>query len=602
VTDRVRRYLAFAAPLVALPLVFTPSAHADSTGGQPYPVVNTQYIYDQDRYMSENYRNRISGGDGDPRTGTGNLPPLLNGWQEFYAHWKEQMTSPAVMGSWSPYLFVRDHYFKTTGVPFDSDVREVTIPGASCPGERVLLASHPDGTPGLNTNNGSAYDDTSGVVMGIGELQALLRWYAANGTWPARTLKVGLFDAEETGLNGSYYYAGNLLPAGPQGKYVLVANMDQNGIEYPAFHLGTAHYFTNNPGGYNGPWRTNINASPLTKNDIYPDFKPIAANMTAIKQFRADLADSVSLAFARLGERHGFKVPLENPLEGGATTPAYQPGDVAKYSPVQDDTLGRTDQVPFVEKGIPGFGVLGAYDSNDKESPYPNRVPLKPPINQYAGYDTPRDNIQHLNLMTSGTTGGSGGSAELKAALELPATWTTYLVTRKAYGGVAVRPRGPVAYFETTPVQPTKTDATITFDATGSVDTASRGLSYYWDFGDGTTARGAAVKHTYTKPIYADVRLVVRDVKGHTFGYRQAVPVLGTKAPAPTTASCGVLSAAETHAVLASQPPLPGLVSRRSLPTTGLPLVLPVTGLGALAFALALRRRTRRQVRQPAHN
>ena len=34
----------------------------------------------------------------------------------------------------------------------------------------------------------------------MAEFQALLRWYQANGTWPKRTIKVGLFDAEETGL------------------------------------------------------------------------------------------------------------------------------------------------------------------------------------------------------------------------------------------------------------------------------------------------------------------------------------------------------------------------------------------------------------------
>jgi len=35
---------------------------------------------------------------------------------------------------------------------------------------------------------------------------------------------------------------------------------------------------------------------------------------------------------------------------------------------VQDDTVGRTDQVPFLQLGIPGYGVLGAYDSNAKEN------------------------------------------------------------------------------------------------------------------------------------------------------------------------------------------------------------------------------------------
>ena len=46
-----------------------------------------------------------------------------------------------------------------------------------------------------NIGNGGAYDDTSGVVLGMGEYQALLRWYNANGTYPSKTLKLALLDA-----------------------------------------------------------------------------------------------------------------------------------------------------------------------------------------------------------------------------------------------------------------------------------------------------------------------------------------------------------------------------------------------------------------------
>jgi hypothetical protein len=87
--------------------------------------------------------------------------------------------------------------------------------------------------------------------------------------------------------------------------------------------------------------------------------------------------------------------------------------------------------------------------------------------------------------------------------------------------------------------------------------------------------------------VYADVQLVVRDVNGRSAGYRQAVPVLGTTAAAPKTASCGVLSAAETHHVIVNAPHADG--SR--LPTTGLPFGLPFAGLGVLALVLAVRRR-----------
>jgi PKD domain-containing protein/peptidase M28-like protein len=529
---------------------------------QPRPVVDTDYLYHQLYYMSSNYLYRVSGEDGDPGNPAdpANQPPLLNGWQEFYAYWKQQMTSTDAMGPLGADTTIADHYFQSgtlfgvpgTAPPFDSDVAEVTIPGATCPGQRVLLAAHPDSTPGLNQHNGSAYDDTSGVTMGMAELSGLLHWYAANHTWPARTIKVGLFDAEETGLYGSQYYADNLIPDGPQGQYVLVANMDQNGMEYPAFHLGTSHY-TSDPTGGSGPWRTNINASPLKENDIYTgdDWKRIQANMPAIQHFRDALDQSVSEAFDVLGRQHGFKVPLENPVENGATAPAYSQADRLKYSPVQDDTLGRTDQVPFVARGIPGFGVLGAYDSNDQENPYPNSVPLplKPPIDQYAGYDTPRDTIQHLNLMTSGQALGEPGSDELRDALELPATWTSYLVSRPEYGGASARPSAPIAYFETDPVNPAGLH--VSFDGSFSRAVAGGGpLRYAWSFGDGSHATGVRVSHTYSKKGFEDVQLVVRDKRGRVGTYRQAVAVGGDTSNPPATAACGHMSTQTANRVL----------------------------------------------------
>lgn len=568
------------------------AAQADrATPGQARPVIDTGYLYRQLYDMSSTYIFRASGLDGPPQNPSSpdNLPPNVNGWQEFYAHWKQQMTSPQAMGPMAAFLKVSDHYFRVTGFPFDSDVAEVTIPGAACPGQRVLLAGHPDSTPSStsvadlidqgnftgamarlnssNLGNGSAYDDTSGVTMGMAEFQALLHWWDANNTWPARTVKIGLFDAEETGLNGSVFYADNLIPQGPQGQYVLVANMDQNGLEYPALHWGTDHYFNDLRGGGVGPWFTNINASPLAPNDIYKgdDWKNIEANLPAIKAFRAALADSVTQAFQTLGKKYGFQVPMENPLLmadlRAGTNPkrsvsAYTPADQQRFSPVQDDNLGRTDQVPFVARGIPGYGVLGAFDSNNVENPYPVDYKDKPVIRQYAGYDTLIDDIQHLNYWASGTPHGASGldapSEELRRALELPSTWTDYLVSRPEYGGAVARPNGPVAYFETTPVQPGGA-MTVDFDASFSADAGrTGGLSYFWDFGDGTTATGRQVSHTYSSPSFADVKLVVVDRHGHQSAYRQAVKVGGSTAAAPATPACGTVPAAEAAAVVQS--------------------------------------------------
>jgi hypothetical protein len=535
----------------------TPSARPAPAAAAPsLPAPDVTYIGDQLAFMSSNYLMRYSGFDGPPgdlNPADGNLPPQVNGWQEFFAHWKAQMTDPSVMGrTFAPAINVADHLFQPNifggpNTPYQGDVRVATIPGAACPGEVTLVAGHPDSTPGLNTGNGSTYDDTSGVTMGMGELQALTRWWDANHAWPARTIKVALFDAEEVGLEGSQFYADNLIPAGPQGKYVIVANMDQNGLEYPAYPQGTTTS-TWTP----GPWYTNINASPIKDFSIYgPNASTpppaIAANMPAIIHFRAALDSAVHQAFANLGAKYRFSLPLDNPLEAGRTVPAYQPGDVAKYSPVQDDTLGRTDQVPFVAAGIPGYGVLGAYDSNSQEDVVGN-TPLSPLgdaglILQQAGYDTPRDNLAHLNALADGVPNPTTMTEGLRRALELPATWSLYLLARPEYTGSVTRAQTPIAYFEALPTKAGPGQA-VGFDASGSVSRGGGALRYYWDFGDGTHATGAKVSHAYATAGWYDAVLTVADSAGHATGYREGVRI-GNAATAPATDPCGSVSRAQ---------------------------------------------------------
>lgn len=558
---------------------------------QPYP--DTQYVYDQINYMSSNYLMRYSGFDGPPgdlSPADGNLPPDVNGWQEFYVHWREQMTSPTVMGNFARFVHYDDHLFWSLGqgaTPYQSNVAIVTIPGTACPGQVALVAAHPDSTPGLNTGNGSTYDDTSGVVMGIGELSALTRWWQQTGTWPTRTIKVALFDAEETGLNGSAWYASNLLSPGPQGKYVLVTNMDQNGLEYPAYPFGS----TQTSWGPH-PWYTNINASPLKfPNPIYDGDaqKAIEANMPAIAHFRAALAAQVKIAFQQQGEKYQYSLPLENPIENGRIVSAYRPGDIALYSPVQDDTLGRTDQVPFLALGIPGYGLLGAFDSNNQDDPTATAGPLAPlgasGLPQIAGYDTPRDDIVHYNLITSGTDGGAFaglGSIAIKRALELPMTWTVGLLARPEYVGRSAAPTGPVAYFETFPGSPAA-GSDVSFNARASADVAGNGLTYLWDFGDGSRGTGATPTHAYAKAGWYDAKLVVTDAAGKSSGYRVSVKVGSPRGAPRNTDSCARLSAAEISTVLGHHATVAAVHAARGAGT------LPATGLADQTWvALAL--------------
>jgi hypothetical protein len=672
-----------------------PSAYA-TTAGQPRPVIDNDFLYQELYHLGTNFIFRSAGADG-PLSNPGdpnNLPANYNGAQEFYKWFGDELTNSdaAHMGPMGRFMTAKDHIYPTRVWQLN-DV-SVTIPGQSCAGEVALIAGHNDSTPtstnvangaangsptpmsamrGGNWGNGSTYDAGSGEAMGMAEVQALLRWYQANGTYPERTIKIGLFDNEEGGLVGSGFYSqtnvstlaapaaagatnikivsrtgvgfavgetllidpfgspetvtitavgtvgatgtgititpplaaahvvgaplsagvanvGGLIPDGPQGKYVMVANMDQNGLEYPARHFGTEHYLNNIVGGGVGPWYTNINAIPLytTPNNLYDAtaIQRIQHNLAAAQAFRDATANAVSEAFQVLGATYNFSMPLENPLRldqvgstpvdpGPQSVPAYLQSDIAKYSPVVDDNTGRTDQVSFIRDwGIPGYGIIGAYDTSTNpqvggnENPYPASYASKPTLGQYALYDTNDDTPEHLNYFASGTTHGPGGpsspSEGLKRALELPATWTSYVIAGDAYGSSETKSGKPVAYFETTPAKPFLT-STVTFDASFSRNGGgqTRGLTYYWDFGDGTTmaTTNPTVTHEFAStPKWYDVKLAVKSGSDWDF-YRQALAVrfvpahfpdapLANEPASPATDPCGTLTAAEQTSIM----------------------------------------------------
>jgi hypothetical protein len=233
---------------LAIPAALAASTTTSSAAPKPlanpaHPVVDTNWIYDHDWYDAVNFIYKVAGSDGclptatDCSTGGGtpgdsnNLPPNYNGAQEFYTWWKGVGTSDDAQpnGDLGAFVSARDHLFNTRSWQLDD--AELTIPGATCGGQQVMLASHNDSTP-VSTNNGgpdsaaragsatpmstmhsgnwgngSAYDANMGENMNLEELGSVLRWHELNKTYPARTIKATLYDNEEGGLVGSGLYS-----------------------------------------------------------------------------------------------------------------------------------------------------------------------------------------------------------------------------------------------------------------------------------------------------------------------------------------------------------------------------------------------------------
>jgi hypothetical protein len=218
------------------------SAPAPPFSNPAHPVVDANWIYDHDWFDANTFIYKVAGSDGclpqatDCSTGGGtpgdsnNLPPNYNGAQEFYSWWKGLGTTstPQPNGELGKYITARDHLFNTRSWQLND--AELTIPGATCAGQQVMLASHNDSTPvrAVNTGtsltpmtgmhsgnwgNGSAYDANMGENMNLEEIGSVLRWHEVNGTYPARTIKATLYDNEEGGLVGSGDYSAAGTPA-----------------------------------------------------------------------------------------------------------------------------------------------------------------------------------------------------------------------------------------------------------------------------------------------------------------------------------------------------------------------------------------------------
>lgn len=454
-----------------------------------FPAVDPAYIYNQLFYMGTHFLRREAGYDNK-------LPPLINGHDEFAAYWTQEMLrdlqglgaqvrrDPFPVQGWVGHTLNGPPVRKPT-VPAVNV--EVSVPGVTHPEQVVVIGCHYDGEA-ISTQ--SAFDDGSGCAIELGVAKAMAEYWRAQHMYPARTLRFVIFDAEEQGLYGSFHYV-NSTVNGDLSNIVAMFNEEQNGIAYPLRYLGKLS---------NPLLPFYIEESPLRNNDSYPAQSQLPTQQrNAIASFRTlmqQAIDNVFNQFRSLGFQN-LTYHTSNNTQN-VSQPIFTPDQLSSIHTEDDEGVG-SDQIPFTLAGVPcaTFVGDGVHDEKDTMPPYP--------------FDTSVDTIQLMNTYADGS---SRESQALALALALPGMLTTWMLVQRAILGQATADANPIAALSD--IGQTQTGQAITLDARASFDPQNPGtsLSYHWDFGDGSTASGATVQHTYTTPGNYILTLTVTDPRG----------------------------------------------------------------------------------------
>jgi hypothetical protein len=439
---------------------------------QDFPTVDPNYIYDQlGSLVTPNLR-REAGYDT-------NLPPDQNGHDEFAAAWTAEITKQ--LGGFGP--SVRRDEFPIGGwrgrpAQVNAFNVEVTVPGVTHPEQIVVIGCHYDG---MAFSSQSANDDASGCAIELGVAKALAEYWRAHHVYPARTLKFVIFDAEEQGLYGSFHYVNQTIN-GELGQIVAMINEEQSGIAYPLRFLGK----TTNP-----LLPEYVDVSPLGNSDLYPTQSKLSQTQKdAIAHFRAQMRQSLTPVFQQF-QAQGDSSLAYHGASGDETQAIF---DDTSHVLVEDDTLGGSDQIPFTLAGLPCATLAGNstyYDRNPPPWSYP--------------FDQPQDTIQLMNVYASGK---ADKAKALTLSLALPGMLTTWMLHQSDVLGEVPADGKPLAAIsdvgQTVAGQSLALDAHAAYLPVAATPSAtpssSPALTYAWTFGDGGSAQGVEVQHTYGAP------------------------------------------------------------------------------------------------------
>lgn len=464
-------------PFLATALVAPLHASLQQQELADFPSVDPDYIYNQLFYMATHFQHREAGYD------TG-LPENINGHDEFANYWTQEMLQD--LRSFGAQV-QRDAFalkgWKGRPAPVPAFNVEVSVPGVLHPEQVVVIGCHYDGEA---TSTQSANDDASGCAIELGVAKAMADYWRNHHTYPARTLRFVIFDAEEQGLYGSFHYLNSTIN-GDTHNIVAMFNEEQNGIAYPLRYFGQLA---------NPLLPFSIDLSPLQNSQLYPAQSKLSQQQQSnIAHFHQLMQQAILVAFAQF-QALGFRgLTYHENNKQDVAQPIFTPEQMNNIR-LEDDTLGGSDQIPFTLAGLPCATFVGNSNYYGGEPPaYP--------------FDQPQDTIQLMNTFADGS---SHRSYALTLALALPGMLTTWMLNSPDVLGQAHATPGPIATIND--IGLTQAGKSFTLDARALFDPGDAPLTYTWDFGDGTQASGVMVSHTYTTAGNYTLKLSVTAVSG----------------------------------------------------------------------------------------
>ncbi len=369
---------------------------------------------------------------------------------------------------------------------------EVTVAGVTHPEQVVVIGCHYDG---FANSTQSAYDDASGCMIMLGMAKALANHWRATHTAPARTLKFVLFDAEEQGILGSFHYVNQTI-AGNRSRIVAMFDEEQNGVAYPARAFGRADQ----------PLLPFITVtSPVNDSPLYED--SLGAYQGQFQAWQDFSTRAIGTGFDIMHAMQSRMTYLPNQTEEVFTQAQFADRQTIQ---IADDNVGGSDEVPFTFAGINCITMSGNftyYDGNAEPWAYP--------------FDQPEDTVALMNQYTGGSGAKSAGTV---LSLALPAVVSLWMLIQPDVMGLAPAPTGPVGTISDLPnhLQP---GSALALSAAGAYSPAGGTLNYRWDFGDGTTASGQQVTHTWASAGSYPLKLTLQDGTGHSATLQETVVV-----------------------------------------------------------------------------